>query len=62
MPLVSSTRGLTCGLKLFCIDTVLPFQLTHSNHVSLTFLVIQVDKDEKIEKVVVETARLFMDI
>ena len=52
-----SLRVLTCSLQCFCIDAVLlPFELTRSNDVSLKFPVIQVNKNENIGKVVVETA------
>ena len=55
--MVSSIRVLTCGVQRFCIArALLPFQLTHSNDVSSRFPAIQVDKDENIEKVMVETA------
>ena len=51
LTMVPSIRVLMCGLQRFCIDTVLPpFQLTHPNDVSLRFLVIQVDKDETLRK------------
>ena len=53
---------LTCGLQCFSIVTsLLPFQLTPSNDSSLRFPVIQMDNDENIEEVIVETAGLFMD-
>ena len=49
--------------QCFCIHTVLsPFQLTHSNDVSLRFPVIQVDgRDNNFETVLVDTARIFVD-
>ena len=62
LTMVTSIRQLMCGLQCFCIDTVLlPFQLTHSNDVSSRYPVIQVDRIKTIEKVVVETAVLFMN-
>ena len=57
LTMVPSIRGLMCSL-----DTVLlPFHLTRLNDVSLRFPVIQMDQDENIEKLMVETAGFFMN-
>ena len=59
--MVPSIRVLMCGLRRFCICTAFSlFQLTHLNDVSSRFLVVEVDKDENIDKDVIEAAGLYV--